>query len=75
MDDMLKPIANPVFMWIYGLSGDALIIIGIIAAVKNVTIAGFSPAIWFLLAIACYVIMVWIVALRILVNVENRTGS
>ena len=75
MDDLTKLAAHPFFMWYFGGFGDALLIVGIVTAARGITIAGFTPMLWFLLAIACYLGMIWVVALRILAKLENRTGS
>ena len=72
MNDLAKPMANPFLMWCFGILGDAFLIVGIVTAVREVTFAGFTPVSWFLLAIICYLIMIWVVTLRILINVESR---
>jgi hypothetical protein len=73
MEDILRSAAHPCFMWLFGALGDTLTIIGIIVAVKQATLAGLSPVLWLLFAIICYVAMIWAVAMRILVALENRT--
>ena len=71
MNELMKSVANPFLMWCFGILGDALLIIGIIVTIKGETIVGFTPVIWFLLAIISYLIMVWIVTMRILVHIES----
>ena len=75
MDDIMKSMANPFLMWLFALLGDAFLIVGIATAVREVSIAGFTPAAWLLLAVISYVIMVWVVTLRILFRVESREAS
>ena len=75
MDELTRLAARPIFMWYFGILGDALVIVGIVAAATDVTIAGFTPMLWFLLAIACYLGMIWVVALRILAHLESRTEA
>ena len=75
MDELTKIATNPFLMWFYGAIGDALLIVGIVTAVMNVTIGGFTPMLWFLLAIPCYLGLIWVVALRILANLEKQAGS
>lgn len=75
MKEITKLMAHPFVMWYFGILGDALAIVGIITAAMEVTIAGFTPILWFLLAIACYLGMVWAVTLRILTHLESRTES
>jgi len=72
MDELTRLAAQPLFMWFFGIFGDALLIIGIVTAAMDITIASFTPVLWFLLAINCYLGVVWIVALRILVNLESK---
>jgi hypothetical protein len=59
-------------MWLFGAFGDALVIISIILAVKQTTLGGLSPVVWLLFAIICYIAMIWVVAVRILVTLENQ---
>ena len=75
MKELMKLASHPLFMWYFGILGDALLIVGIVTAAKEASIAGFTPMTWFLLAIACYLGMVWVVTLRILLHLENRTGN
>ena len=75
MDNLTKLAAHPVFMWYFGIVGDALLIVGIVTAAMKITIAGFTPTLWFLLAIACYLGMIWVVTLCILARFESRTQS
>jgi len=75
MDELTRLAARPFFMWYFGILGDALAIVGIVTAAMGITIAGFTPMLWFLLAIACYIGMIWVVALRILAHLESRTET
>ena len=75
MEELTKSAAHPLFMWFFGILGDALLIVGIVTAAMKVTIAGFTPMSWFLLAIPCYLGMIWVVTLRILAHLESRTDS
>jgi len=72
MDELTKFAAHPFFMWYFGVIGDALVIMGIVTAVTEITIADFTPTLWFLLAIVCYLGLLWTVAIRILVHLESR---
>ncbi len=75
MDDIMKSMANPFLMWLFALLGDAFLIVGIATAVSEVSIACFTPTAWLLLAVISYLIMVWVVTLRILIRVESREVS
>jgi len=72
MGELTKLATHSFFMWYFGIVGDALLIVGIITAAMDITIAGFTPMLWFLLAIASYLGMVWAVTLRILKHLEGR---
>ena len=71
MKELTKLMVHPFFMWYFGIVGDALLIVGIVTAAMEVTIASFTPTLWFLLAIACYIGMLWNVVLRILARLES----
>lgn len=71
MDDILRSAAHPLLMWLFGAFGDALAIIGILLAIKQTTLGGLSPVVWLLFAIICYIAMIWVIAVRILVTLEN----
>ena len=60
-------------LWYFGALGDIFIIVGIVTAVMKVTIAGFTLMSWFLLAIACYLGLIWVVTMRMLAHLEGRT--
>jgi len=53
----------------------ALLIVGIVTAAIGLTIGGFLPLYWFLLALACYLGMIWVVTMRILARLESKTES
>ena len=72
MDELTKLAARPLFMWYFGILGDAFLVVGIVTAAMEITIAGFTPMIWFLLAFACYLGMIWTVVLRILARLESQ---
>jgi len=72
MEKLTKWMTQPAFTWYLGGLGDALLIVGIVTAAVNATFAAFTPVIWFLLAIACYLSMIWVVAMRILARMESK---
>lgn len=55
--------------------GDALLIVGIISAAMKMTIAGFTPMSWFLLAIACYLGLGLLMLARIEFRLESKAGG
>jgi hypothetical protein len=55
-----------------GLLGNVFLIIGIVTAILNISIAGFTPVVWMLLAFILYVTMIFSVVLRIMVLQESR---
>jgi len=72
MDSLARLAIRPVFMWYFGIVGDILLVVGIITAAMDLTIAGFTPMLWFLLGIASFLGMIWVVVMRILARMENR---
>jgi len=58
-----------------GSLGVALLIVGIVTAGINATFAAFTPIIWFLLALACYLGMIWVALMRILARLESKAQS
>jgi len=72
MKELTKLAVDPFFMWYFGVMGDVLLIVGIVTTVMGTTIAGFTPVLWFLLAICSYLGMIWVVALRILTRLETK---
>ena len=73
MNGLMQCITKPGVVWLYGGLGDTLLIIGIITAAMGLTLGGFTPVYWFLLAFACYLGMIWAVAMRILYRIESKT--
>ena len=73
MNGLMQCITKPGVVWFYGGLGDTLLIVGIITAAMGLTLGGFTPVYWFLLAFACYLGMIWVVAMRILDRIESKT--
>ncbi len=59
-------------IWVWGILGDILLIVGVVTAAVNTTISGFTPLLWVLLALACYVGMFFVITLRLLTHLEAR---
>ena len=55
-----------------GIIGNVFLLIGIITAALNTSIAGFTPVVWMLLAFILYVIMIFSVTLRIMTHLESQ---
>ena len=72
MSELYKPIPRNIIMWCFGILGDIFLVFGVITAIKIAVIAGFTPVLWFLLAIICSIIMVLIITLRIYARLENQ---
>ena len=75
MKNPTECITRPVCLCSIGSLGVALLIVGIVTAALNKTFAGFTPIIWFLLALACYLGMIWVVLMRMLARLEGETQS
>ena len=72
MEKLMSLAAQTLFIWYFGIVGDVLLTIGIVTAAIGTTIGGFTPMMWFSLAIACYLGIIWVVTMRILARLENR---
>lgn len=55
-----------------GLIGNVFLLVGIVTAALNTSIAGFTPVVWMLLAFILYVTMIFSVVLRIMTNLESK---
>ena len=62
-------------IWCFAGLGDAFLVVGIVTAAINATFAAFIPIIWFVLALVCYLHMIWVVTMRILARIESKTQS
>lgn len=72
MCKLTECVKKPVWIWLTGGLGKALLIVGIVTAAMNVTIAGFTPVTWLLLALACYSGIICVVTMRILDQLESK---
>ena len=75
MKKLVECTAKPVCLCCLGSLGVVLLIVGIVTAAINATFAAFTPIIWFLLAFACYLGMIWVVLMRILARLESKPQS
>lgn len=62
---------HPWAMHWWGFLFHVFLIIGIITAATDLTIANFTSMSWFLLAIVCLLAMIWNVAVRILARIKS----
>ena len=72
MKKLTECMTRPACLCSLGSLGVALLIVGIVTAAMNRTFASFTPVIWFLLALACYLSMIWVALMRILARLESR---
>lgn len=75
MEKLTKLVAQPRVIWFFAGLGDAFLVVGIVTAAINATFAAFTPIIWFVLALVCYLHMIWVVTMRILARIESKTQS
>lgn len=75
MKKLTECMTKPAAIWCFGGLGDAFLVVGIVTAAINTTFAAFTPILWFLLALACYLGMIWVVTMRILSQLESKTES
>ncbi len=55
-----------------GILGNVLLLIGLVTAALDTSIAGFTPIVWILLAFILYVTMIFSAVLRIMTRLESR---
>ena len=75
MKKLVECTAKPACLYCLESLGVVLLIVGIVTAAINATFAAFTPIIWFLLALACYLGMIWVVLMRILARLESKPQS
>jgi hypothetical protein len=63
--------------WVFFLRilGVALVIIGLITAALNITLAGFTPILWILLALASFLGVICNSLFRIVINLEKKAAA
>ena len=61
-----------IFICWAGIIGDILLVVGIVTAALDTSIAGFTPVVWILLAFVFYVNMIFCAVLRIMRRVESK---
>jgi len=73
MDWLLKLwCRTDIFVCGAGLLGNVFLLIGIVTAALDTSIAGFTPVVWMLLAFIFYVTMIFSVVLRIMTHLESK---
>ena len=58
MTFMIKMLEQTWMMWLCGIFGDSLTITGIVFAILNKSVAGFTPIVWILLGMVFYMYFV-----------------
>ncbi len=61
-----------IFICASGIIGNVFLLMGIITAALDTSIAGFTPVVWMLLAFILYVTMIFSVTLRIMTHLESQ---
>ena len=72
MTFLIRMMESRAMMWLCGAIGDILVIIGIIFAALNMSAAGFTPVVWFLLAMVFYIYFVISMLARIVANTLKK---
>ena len=72
MDWLLRYWSRKVWILMYAMIGNVLLIVGIVTAALGTTISGFSPVVWLGLAFVCYWTSLFVIALRILIHLEAK---
>ena len=63
---------SDIFICGTGLIGNVFLVVGIVTAALDTSIAGFTPVVWMLLAFILYVTMIFSVVLRIMTHLESK---
>ena len=61
-------------MWLCGCMGDLLVLVGIVFAALNRSVAGFSPVVWILLAMVFYLYFIMSLLARMIAGMNKKTG-
>lgn len=69
MTFLIKMLEQSWMMWLCGVCGDALTLTGVVFAILNQSVAGFSPIVWILLGMVFYLYFVMSLLARIVVNI------
>ncbi len=69
MTFLIKMLEQSWMMWFCGVCGDALTITGVVFAVLNQSVAGFTPIVWILLGMVFYLYFVMSLLARIVANI------
>ncbi len=75
MKKLTECMKRPACMCSLGSLGVALLIVGVVTTTMNAIFTAFTSIIWFLLALACYSGMIWVVLMRILARLESKIQS
>jgi len=73
MEKLLKFTMRPAWIIFLRLLGIALLIVGIVTVALNATFGGFTPILWFLLALASFLGVICGELFRILAVLESKT--
>jgi len=68
MTFLIRMLEQRWMMWLCGICGDALTLTGIVFAILNTTVAGFTPIVWILLGMVFYFYFVMSLLARIVLN-------
>jgi len=68
MTFLIRMLEQRWMMWLCGICGDVLTLTGIVFAILNITVAGFTPIVWILLGMVFYFYFVMSLLARIVLN-------
>jgi len=72
IDKLLELTAQKGWIFFLRILGVALVIAGLITAALNVTLAGFTPLLWILLALASFLGVICNSLFRIVIHLEKK---
>ena len=75
MEKARRMVEHPMHVWIMGWVSNVLIIVAIVTAATKTTIAGFTPVLWALGAIYCFLGGLCSIGVRMLAQREGQKKS
>ena len=75
MEKLMELVVRPWCVWCLTGFGKGLLIVGIVTAAMNKSFGGFTPILWFLLALACYLLAITVVTMLILARLNSKVQS
>ena len=72
MTFLIRVLESKWMMWLCASIGDILVLLGIIFAALNMSVAGFSPIVWIILGIVFYVYFIISLLARLIARSSKK---